>query len=250
MKSINRYVILSMISLFFLYACKDDKVDCTTFHWGYEGESGPEHWAECSEDCGGETQSPININGAVTDNTLVSFSSNYDSTGIHIINNGHTLEFKYEEGFIVFQGVTYGVLQFHYHAPSEHTIAGQHFPLELHIVHKNESTGNLAVIGILLEIGNENPFIQRFINNLPDETNEVYQSPAKIHLNELLPADRHYYTYSGSLTTPPCSEIVSWIVLQTPVSISASQLERFTDNIEDNNRTVQTLNGRVIREPI
>lgn len=252
MKHIKFYYLFLSVSFILAYACKkDSSVDCNVFHWGYEDESGPEHWAKCNEECDGQAQSPVDIAATVQDNTLELLSIDYKDTPVNLINNGHTIEFEYEPGSVLFfDGVQYELLQFHFHAGSEHSVSGQLYPLEVHLVHKNEATGNLAVIGILFETSDENVFLQEFIHQLPDETDEHFQLDTLINVNELLPQDQRYYTYSGSLTTPPCSEIVTWIVLKTPVEISNSQLQLITNILHNNNRPIQPLHGRVVRESI
>lgn len=240
--------------LFLLYlsvaviACKD-KVDCELFHWSYEGDTGPEHWATCSSDCDGQDQSPVDIFSPVQDNTLPALLTQYEDVPVSLLNNGHTIEFEYEPGSsVTYGGVEYVLSQFHFHTASEHTLAGQHFPLEAHLVHKDTITNNLLVVGIFFETGNSNLFLEDFIEDLPDEKDEHFSSAQLINVNDLLPSMTDYYTYIGSLTTPPCSEVVTWIVLKNPVDISTSQLQSFVDILNHNNRPVQPLNGRVIKE--
>ena len=250
MKNNKSYILFLFVSFILTNGCKEDtSIDCNVFHWGYEEESGPEHWAGCFEDCDGQAQSPVDITGAIQDNTLVPLSVDYEDAPVNLINNGHTVEFEYESGSVLlFDGVQYELLQFHFHAESEHSVSGQLYPLEVHLVHKNEASGNLAVIGILFETGDENTFLQQFINNLPDETDEYFQVDTLVNVGELLPEDHSYYTYGGSLTTPPCSEIVTWVLLKTPVEISNPQLQQFTSILHNNNRPIQQLHGRMIRE--
>ena len=252
MKHIKSYFLLVFTSLILISACKEDtSVDCSVFHWGYEEESGADHWAKCSEECDGQSQSPVDLTGAIQDNTLAPLSVDYNDTPINLTNNGHTVEFEYEPGSVlIFNGIQYELLQFHFHAESEHSVSGQLYPLEAHLVHKNVATGNLAVVGLLFETGNENLFFQQFINHLPDEKDEHFQLDTLVNVAELLPQDRRYFTYTGSLTTPPCSEIVTWIVLKTPVEISNSQLQLFTNILHNNNRPIQPLHGRIVRESI
>jgi carbonic anhydrase len=129
-------------------------------------------------------------------------------------------------------------------------VAGQHFPLEAHLVHKHAASGNIVVVGILFETGSENAFLQHFIQDLPEEKDDHFFSTSLVNVHELLPVDQRYYTYARSLTTPPCSETVSWIVLKTPVGISSTQLQRFTNILHNNYRPLQALLGREIRESI
>jgi len=250
MKNIKNDFLLVLLTCLLISSCKDEKaIDCNVFQWGYEGDSGPDHWSTCTSDCGGQTQSPVDITEAVPDNTLPPLSIVYEDVPIDLTNNGHTIEFEYESGSsLSFEGIQYELIQFHFHTKSEHTLAGQHYPLEVHLVHKNTATGNLVVIGVFFETGNENPFLQHFINDLPDQKDEHFSSAEIVSVNDLLPLDRRYYTYNGSLTTPPCSEIVNWIVMKTPVEISNSQLQHFISILHSNNRPIQPLHGREIKE--
>ncbi len=233
-----------------LGSCKKDdpKVDCSTFHWGYGGDEGPNFWSECTPDCSGNIQSPINITGATADATLTDLETHYEAVPIEVINNGHTIEFEYEAGSkLTLFGADYELLQFHFHAGSEHTINGTQFPLEIHLVHKKSAT-ELAVIGIMCEVGAENDFLKSFTDNLPAATNDHFSSATTVNLGDLLPNSTGYYTYGGSLTTPPCSEAVTWLVMSEPIQISADQLAKFTAILHDNFRPVQSLNGRTIKE--
>ena len=235
-----------------LSSCKDDdrdpEVDCTAFEWGYEGDEGPSHWAECTVDCGGTVQSPVDLKGEVADAALMSLGTHFEEVPVEVINNGHTVEFEYEAGstFTV-NGEDFDLLQFHFHTESEHTVNGTHYAMEAHLVHKNTTTGALAVIGIFFEEGAENAFLKNFSDNLPASKDDHF-SDATTHVNvaDLLPADNSYFTYSGSLTTPPCSEIVTWFVMKTPVTASAAQIDAFHTIMHDNNRPVEDINGRVI----
>ena len=135
------------------------------------------------------------------------------------------------------------MVQFHYHAPSEHHIDGQAFAAEIHVVHKN-AEGKLAVIGILLQQGTENAAFDPFVNNLPAEKTDAKDAGSKVNAADFLPAEQTTFRYSGSLTTPPCSEGVSWLVMTSPVEVSAAQLEKLLTVFEGNNRPLQALNER------
>lgn len=233
-------------------SCKDKVLpSCEGIHWTYEGEEGPDHWSELCIDytpCGGQVQSPIDIAGASDDAALTDIAKTYDATGTEILNNGHTLVFTQDAGSsIVVNGETYNLLQFHFHTVSEHTIDGSHYPMEVHFVHKNEATGKLAVIGVLFEEGAENPLLANFIDHLPTATDSTYSSADSYNPADLLPSDKSYFTYAGSLTTPPCSEIVTWIVMEHPLTASVEQIHKFEELEHENNRPVQPLEGRVIK---
>lgn len=224
-----------------------------TLHWGYSGEGGPAHWGSLSPEfkmCGiGQKQSPINLTGMV-DINLPELKYNYEKTGLHIINNGHTIKVDYKEGSSMqVNKDRYNLLQFHFHSPSENTVEGESFPLEAHLVHANRK-GELAVISVLFREGAANPAIEELWHYAPSKVNSTMDANAKLNVTELLPESRDYYTFDGSLTTPPCTEGVRWLVLKQPMTISAEQIAKFRRIFkdQDTNRPVQPLNGRVIYE--
>lgn len=219
-------------------------------HWSYEGEAGPAHWGELDPSfaaCAtGSSQSPIDLTEAAAQD-LANVVFNYQTSNINILNNGHTIQVNYDPGsYLELDGVRYDLAQFHFHAPSEHTFQGQYLPMELHLVHKN-AEGNLAVVGVMLAEGADNPAFQPVWNNLPDHESPV-QTVAGLQVQaiNLLPVEQTTYHYSGSLTTPPCSEGVSWLVMTTPVELSAEQLVTFTAIYAHNNRPIQSLNERTV----
>lgn len=217
-------------------------------HWSYSGHSGPEHWgnlnAEYSQCADGLWQSPVDLNWSKPFEGG-SLALHYDSSLIKIIDNGHTIQVNFTPGnYAVIRGVTYELLQVHFHAKSEHTIAGQSFPMEAHLVHKHEK-GGLAVVGIMFIEGKENSAIANIWKHLPDQQgHEVTVPGVQINASTLLPDTSHYYHYIGSLTTPPCSEGVNWNVLNSPVEISRDQIQTFRSMYSHNNRPVQALHGR------
>ncbi len=222
-------------------------------HWTYEGEEGPGNWGAIDPayaTCGtGKSQSPIDIS-APGEKDLTNISFHYQPSEVNILNNGHTAQVNYDAGsYIELDGVRYDVAQFHYHAPSEHTLNGKSFAAELHIVHKS-ADGKLAVVGLLLNEGAENAAFAPFINNLPAEKADAKDAGVKINAADFLPAVQTTFRYSGSLTTPPCSEGVSWLVMTTPVELSAAQLGALEGLFEGNNRPVQALNDRPLVEDI
>lgn len=219
-------------------------------HWTYEGEHGPEHWGGMMDEyaaCGqGQAQSPIDIAGA-QDEAMPDIGFVYKPSKINILNNGHTIQVSYDEGSaITLDGVTYNLLQFHFHDPSEHTVAGKPFAMELHLVHKN-AKGELAVVGVLIEEGKENAAFNTIWKSLPKKADEKVSLVDVISADDLLPKGRAYYRYPGSLTTPPCSEGVSWLVLKEPIQMSAAQINAFKEIIHENARPVQPLNKRSVR---
>lgn len=256
-KSLYLNLILGISFSFVAASCKNDEPElpaCTDIHWNYDNatEEGPNHWGElCVDytDCSGTVQSPVNIAGANDDPALASLIEAFGSTGTHIVNNGHTIQFNTDAGTsLTYDGVTYNLLQFHTHTPSEHTINGVSYDMEVHFVHKNETTGKLAVIGVLVNEGAENSFLGHFVEHLPATENAEYNDATLTYnIADFLPASKNYFTYGGSLTTPPCSEIVTWLVLETPVEASHEQIEDFHALEHSNNRPVQELQGRTIK---
>ena len=216
-------------------------------HWGYEGAHGPEHWgsldpgfAVCSD---GREQSPIDLTGAEPA-ALSEIGFDYARSPISILNNGHTIQVDYQAGSgIVLDGTRYGLVQFHFHHRSEHTVDGADFPLELHLVHADVG-GALAVVGVFLEEGAANEALAPVFNQMPGEAGPASVVEGTVDANALLPGRRTTWRYAGSLTTPPCSEGVSWLVMTEPVTASKEQIEAFRGLFPVNNRPVQPLNGR------
>jgi len=225
-----------------------------TPHWEYEGEHGTEHWSDICEQWviskTGHHQSPIDVKEHVNvDEFLTDIHLDYHPTEATILNNGHTIQVNWSAGKIVVDGVPFQLAQFHFHAPSEHTLQGVSYPLEMHLVHKHDEDHRLAVVGILFQEGEQpNEFLNQFVDILPDQHTEN-EPPHQIPHNldpGLLNVKGEYYKYLGSLTTPPCSEGVTWFVVQTPQTISSAQLAKFHEKIKRNNRPVQQLYDRNI----
>jgi len=220
-------------------------------HWSYEGAGGPDHWGQLQADfsqCStGKRQSPIDIReGIAVDLEPISFD--YKPSGFSVIDNGHTVQVNVAAGNAIrIMGRRYELLQFHFHRPSEERINGRQFDMVMHLVHK-DSEGRLAVVAVLLEHGSTHPLIQTVWANLPLEKMELLPAQVQIDPNLLLPENRLYYTYMGSLTTPPCSEGVLWMVLKSPVQASTQQINIFSRLYPMNARPVQPLQGRLIKE--
>lgn len=220
--------------------------------WSYEGDHGPAHWGDLKSDYAlcktGKNQSPIDIASAVkTDLPPIQFA--YQPAQLRIINNGHSIQVNYPEGsFITVGGKPYQLVQFHFHHPSEEKIRGKNFDMVAHLVHKS-AEGNLAVVAVLIKKGQANAFIETLWEHLPKEEG-MEEVPANVTIDalRLLPAQRGYYTYTGSLTTPPCTEGVAWFVLKTPIESSSAQINRFAHFYKHNARPVQPLDGRVVSE--
>lgn len=247
-----------VLALFFMIGCEDDEEEKeenkhAAIHWGYEGEIGPEHWGELSDEyalcSSGLAQSPIDIAQTVPED-LLNIAFNYKPSNLNIVNNGHTIQANCAEGSgIEVDGVRYELLQFHFHAPSEHTINGQFSDMELHLVHKS-ADGNLAVVGVMLNKGAENAAFAPVFDNMPAVVDEENNPDALVNTEDLLPEDGLTYRYIGSLTTPPCSENVRWYVMKTPVEVSEAQVAAFEAIFHNNNRPVQPLNDREVVEDI
>ncbi|MBP5975972.1 carbonic anhydrase [Brasilonema sp. CT11] len=219
-------------------------------NWGYIGENGSQNWGNLSPEfqlCKtGIQQSPIDLQGAVAAG-LSPIEIDYKETPLRIVNNGHTIQVNYESGSsIKLDDQTYNLVQFHFHDPSEHTIDKKPFDMELHLVHRSEA-GALAVIGVLLKQGQHNAALQPIWDAFPNRNEpEQVVKTVKVNAEQFLPKDRKVYRYFGSLTTPPCSQGVNWIVMQQPIEISQNQIQRFADLISIDARPVQPLNNRFV----
>lgn len=220
-------------------------------HWSYDGETGPEHWAKLSPEfatCStGTRQSPIDVRGGVgVDLPPILFE--YQPAPVNVVDNGHTIQVNFSGGnAITVQGRRFELVQFHFHKPSEERINGKNYDMVAHLVHK-DGEGKLGVIALLFERGGENAFIQTVWNNLPLEQNSPLAPQENLDLNSILPKDKGYYTYMGSLTTPPCTEGVLWMVMKTPVQMSSEQMSVFARLYKNNVRPIQKSNGRLIKE--
>ena len=225
-------------------------------HWTYEGDTGPANWAKLKPEfnaCAiGKRQSPIAIDNTSTlQGPAEPIAFDYRASGGTVVNNGHTIQVDLtpDNGLVV-RGSSYQLLQFHFHHPSEEQVNGKTFPMVAHLVHKN-SDGQLAVVAVLLTAGAANPVIETVWKHMPLDANDRVRLPgALLNLNELLPKDQRYYQFMGSLTTPPCTEGVLWMVLKTPVTLSASQIRLFGQLFPNNARPVQGVNGRPVREAL
>jgi len=219
-------------------------------HWGYTGHEGPEHWGKldpkysaCSE---GKNQSPVNLTGMI-ESDLSPININYKSGGNEILNNGHTIQLNYKPGStITVNGHKFELKQFHFHSPSENIIEGHSYPMEAHFVHADKE-GNLAVIAVMIKIGKKNMELEKAWAHMPKNAGDKNTLPVSIDAVSLLPRNRDYYRFNGSLTTPPCSEGVWWIVMKYFDTVSKEQLGKFSSAMGyPNNRPVQPVNARVI----
>ena len=220
-------------------------------HWSYHGDTGPAHWHELHPEfkqCGmGERQSPIDIRDGIPVE-LDPIQFDYKLSAFRVIDNGHTVQVNVEPGNrITVNGRRYELVQFHFHRPSEERLNGRQFDMVAHLVHK-DLEGKLAVVAVLIEEGKAHPVVQQVWNNLPLEKHTEQSGLQGIDLMQLLPGDRRYATYMGSLTTPPCTEGVLWMVIKQPVSVSAQQIAIFSRLYPMNARPVQPLRDRLIKD--
>ena len=223
--------------------------------WSYEGETGTDFWGELNPEFAickaGNAQSPINIEGSGFSLDVGSIDLDYRDTPLKIVNNSRTIRIDYQPGSsLTLDGRTYELLQFHFHQPSEHLISGKAAEMEAHFVHRHQATGDLVVLALFMSAGKTNQPLESIWQQISTTDSRVSQvSDLTINALQLLPEDsQHYYRYQGSLTTPPCSEIVTWLVLKQPIQISRSQIARFMRAIGTNARPVQALNQRTLSE--
>jgi carbonic anhydrase len=220
-----------------------------TPHWSYEGDGAPEKWGELSADfrsCQlGTEQTPINLDGGIKAQFDSPFSLDYAAVGGDVINNGHTIQVNIDPGCVcTIDGTAYTLAQFHFHHPSEHLLSGKSSEMELHLVHKAEN-GGLAVIGVFLRAGERNADLAPVFDAMP-AVGQPGHRLAAFNPGGLLPRKRGYYRYMGSLTTPPCSEGLTWTVFKEPVELSREQINAFAALFPNNARPVQKRNRRFI----
>lgn len=244
-------MLTSAIAMTLLGANVIQASDAHKAHWGYEGHAGPEHWGELNHEfatcSSGKQQSPINIQSSAANTNLDDIAFDYKSITPEVLNNGHTIQANYSAGSgIEVNGKHYDLLQFHFHTPSENTVDGKPYNMEMHLVHKSKD-GQLAVVGVFMKQGDQNDVLQKLWDDMPQKAGEKKQlQNVKLSALELLPTKRSYSHFPGSLTTPPCSEGVNWYVLDKPIELSAAQIKKFTDTIGNNARPTQPLNDRTI----
>ncbi|MCM3032111.1 carbonic anhydrase [Niallia sp. MER 6] len=263
MKKILVYPLLAVVSVFGMGACstetgaglkaeKEREIDAA--HWSYEGDTSPVHWGELGQAnlacVDGTEQSPINIDFSQVEAETSEGETEikYKSSFFTLQNNGHTIQANAvdKSNTAVINGKEYNLAQFHFHTPSEHQFNGKNYEMELHLVHKDED-GKIAVIGVMIQEGDENKTLADLWNQLPQEETETDISLTKpVDLQALLPKEDIAFHYEGSLTTPPCTEQVNWTVFETPIEMSKEQIETFRRIFPDDHRPVQSLNERII----
>ena len=218
-------------------------------HWEYAGRDGPAHWGALGEEFAacqtGRLQAPIDIPVRLAIRNDFPIRPGYQASSGDIVNNGHTIQVVLADGGSVnLSGQDYPIAQFHFHTPAEERVAGKRYPLNAHLVHKS-ANGTIAVIGIFFKVGAENAVLKSVFSNLPAEESSV-PLPEKFDIGSMLPHALSYYKYAGSLTTPPCSEGVTFYILSTPLEISRAQLNAFQKRFHRNARPIKPVNGRMI----
>ena len=229
-------------------------------HWGYEPGNGPANWGRLNRDwllCAeGKAQSPIDLTGAeqqkFAEMKLEVPAANlqivHQTHVLEAIDNGHTIQINYDRGeTFTIESESYQLRQYHFHSPSEHTVNGSHFPMEMHLVHLSKDK-KLAVIGVFIKEGRHNEAFDAIWSNLPKKTGqEVHLENVQVDIDDMLPGNKATYRYAGSLTTPPCSEDVRWFVYVEPIELSRDQIKTFQKIFHGNNRPTQPLNDRTLQ---
>jgi len=252
MNQLSKHAVKAFYLLTFSIAmtscAKDVEVDdCQAYEWKYDGKEGVNSWSVCFSECAGSKQSPLDIKDATVQAGLSQLQFSFKESPVSIFYNGHTLEQEWEPGSKLTIGTnTFELAQFHFHTRSEHTISGKRYPMEIHFVHKQSTSSAIAVVGVMVEAGAENPMIKLLSTDLPTEVDVKYKNNTPVLLSGLMPTNKGYFYYPGSLTTPPCSEVVSWYVLKTPIQASSKQINAIQQIISENNRPTQPLSGRTI----
>ena len=238
-----------MLALFAISAAQEQHPEHS---WDYGEAFGPSHWGDLNPEFAmcktGHHQSPIDIRNPQRV-ALPPIRFDYKPSPLHIIDNGHTIMVNYAPGSIMsVAGKQYALKQLHFHRPSEEKINGKSFDMSVHLVHADEQ-GKLAVVAVLLKEGKDNLLVRELWNDMPREKGkESLLDNVQIDASRILPSDSGYYTFSGSLTTPPCSEEVTWFVLKQPVTVSAEEIKQFSELYRNDARPTQPLFDRVVRE--
>jgi carbonic anhydrase len=219
-------------------------------HWNFEaGADGPEHWGDLDPAfrvCGiGSQQSPIDVGGGV-EAQLPQLTFAWANAAGTIVNTGHTIQVNASPGStLTAGGARYTLVQFHFHHPAEHQVDGKVFPLEAHFVHEKDG-GGLGVIGVFMAAGKSNPVFKKVVETMPATEGPPVAAGAGIDPNGLLPQSRGYYRYEGSLTTPPCSEVVDWMLFTAPIEVAEAEISAFAKLFPMNARPLQKANRRFV----
>jgi len=227
-------------------------------HWGYFGQSHvlpPDHWGDEYPDCNLNSQSPINIETSKVEEVALDLEVDYNGDLVQYSNNGHSVVVSGTRTLTTPDGGEYQLVQFHFHTLSENTVNGQHYDMEMHLVHA-DAAGHLAVLGVFITEGEKNKVLANVFEHLPHhaegEEAEALLADLVDNYEGLLPENRSFFSFEGSLTTPPCSEEVKWFVFENPIEMAADQIAAFRElfqeegNLYDTNRPVQPLNTRTV----
>jgi len=246
-------LILIVVATFIMPACNlidnEDETEPEATEWSYEDTD----WTKLGySECGGKVESPINIETDKTIKTqLAPLLFNYASAPATVVNTGHTIQVNVQRGNTVeVNEAKLTLMQFHFHHLSEHKVNGTAYDMELHLVNQDSVTGNLAVVGVFLKQGATNTELASLFDNLPATKGQEFVLSNNLNLDNLLPTNQKYYNYTGSLTTPPCTQGVDWFVMKTPLEVSADQINAFAKLYGNDARPVQPLNNRTVLESL
>lgn len=218
--------------------------------WDYENTE----WEQIGDnECNSAVQSPVNIiTEEIIEARLASINYEYESFPMQIVDNGHSVQvFGTANSYISVEGKRYQFKQFHFHNPAEHTLDGKVYPMEMHLVHQEVGTSNLVVLGIFIEEATEtNPLLEKVFLEFPQEKKQEITTDLNINLGDYIPPSQTHYTYIGSLTTPPCTVGVDWIIFKEPIKATGAQLQKFALVYANNARPVQPLNNRRVLKSI
>jgi carbonic anhydrase len=245
----RRHALIGFAAMTLCPLCSSAASAAEAAHWSYEGSTGPDKWgalADADKVCAvGNQQSPIDITTAIKADLPkieIAWGGGVDS----IVNNGHTIQLNVGEGStLAVGGEKYRLVQFHFHRPSEHKVDGKGFPMEVHFVHATAS-GALGVVGVLMTAGKPNAAFNKIVATMPTKEGPAVKADAAINPNGLLPPGRGYYNYEGSLTTPPCAETVSWMLLTDPIEVAEADIAAFGKLYTMNARPPQKVNRRFV----
>jgi carbonic anhydrase len=245
----RRLALQALAGLALCPLCAPKSFAAEAAHWSYAGESGPDRWDKlgtanklCST---GTQQSPLDIS-ATTAAALPKLDIAWAESAETIVNNGHSIQANFADGGRLAVGRNrYQLVQFHFHRPSEHLIGGKRFPMEAHFVHAS-SAGALGVIGVMMVTGKPNAVFSKVVATMPKQPGPAFKADPAIDPNGLLPAGRSYYAYAGSLTTPPCSETIAWMLLTDPIEVAEADIAAFARLYPMNARPEQKANRRLV----
>lgn len=241
---------ISLAIVLFISSCsKTEDVEPEAAHWDYEH---PDWTTQGYTECSGTIQSPVDIITSSTIKTdLPNLSFTYSAFPMKIIDNGHTLQVNNNgTNSVTYNGKVYDFKQFHFHYHSEHKLDGASSDMEMHLVHQEASSGALLVVGFFIKSGASNPLFDSVLTSWPTTKETEVTTTTSINMSTILPTDKRYYTYVGSLTTPPCSQGVNFFLFKQKLEVSSAQLDKFKAKYDHNARPAQPLNSRLIYEDI